>query len=175
MKKTPLVATSGGLAVLFAGLLMVLYAHPSCAAEPPAGPAPQSKAAYAPIFVLRDIENRAVSLRDFRGKVVLVYFTTTWCPYCKRDIPRLKNLYASMRGKPFEILAVYVNESTSRVRAFAEKYELPYRVLVDTDAHVARLYGVRGVPMRVVVDKAGKVGCYQCPSPEDAIGELLRR
>jgi peroxiredoxin len=57
--------------------------------------------------------------------------------------------------------------------AFAEKYSLPYTVLVDSDAVVARKYNVRGVPMKVVVDKKGAIGCYQCSSAEDKVGELL--
>jgi peroxiredoxin len=128
----------------------------------------------APNFILPDINGRAVSLRDQRGKVVLLYFTTTWCPYCRRDIPELKRLHGSMQGRPFEILAVYVSESAAKVRSFAKKNELPYPVLVDENASAARLYGVRGVPLRVVVDRNGKLGCYQCAYAEDTVEHLVR-
>ena len=128
----------------------------------------------APDFILQDLTGKARTLKEFRGKVVLLNFTTTWCPYCKKDIPNLKKLHASMKGKDFELVSIFVNESPKRVALFAEKYALPYTVLVDSEATVARSYGVRGVPMKVVVDRKGAVGCYQCDSAEDKVVELLK-
>ena len=129
----------------------------------------------APDFTLKDLRGKARSLKDFRGKVVLLNFTTTWCPYCKKNIPNLKKLHASMKGKDFELVSIYVNESPKRVELFAEKYALPYTVLVDSDAMVARSYGVKGVPMKVVVDRKGVIGCYQCSSAEDKVNEIMAR
>lgn len=129
----------------------------------------------APDFVLQDLRGKARSLKEFRGKVVLLNFTTTWCPYCKKDIPNLKKLHASLKGRDFELVSIYVNESPKRVALFAEKYALPYTILVDSEATVARNYGVRGVPMKVVVDRRGAVGCYQCTSAEDTVTELLKK
>jgi peroxiredoxin len=129
----------------------------------------------APEFILQDLKGKERSLKDYRGKVVLLNFTTTWCPYCKKDIPDLKKLHNSMKGKAFELVSIYVNESPKRVMAFAEKYSLPYTVLVDSEAVVARRYNVRGVPMKVVVDKKGAIGCYQCSSAEEKVDELLTR
>lgn len=138
--------------------------HASMASNPP----------LAPNFILQDLNGKARSLQEFRGKVVLLNFTTTWCPYCKKDIPNLKKLHAALKGKGFELVSIYVNESPKRVAVFAEKYALPYTILVDSEAAVARNYGVRGVPMKVVVDRKGAVGCYQCDSAEEKITELLK-
>ena len=132
-------------------------------------------APMAPDFSLKDLSGRLRSLKDYRGKVVLLDFTTTWCPYCKRDIPNLKKLYTGMKGKDFELLAIYVMETPQRVASFAEKYSLPYTILIDNDAKVARAYSVRGVPTKVVVSKNGSIGCWQCNSAEDKIDELLKR
>lgn len=133
-----------------------------------------SNTRQAPDFILQDLNGKARSLKDFRGKVVLLNFTTTWCPHCKKDIPNLKRLHASMKGKDFELISIFVNESPKRVAIFSEKYALPYTVLVDSEAMVARHYGVRGVPMKVVVDRNGGVGCYQCDDAEDTVVELLK-
>ena len=86
----------------------------------------------APDFILRDLSGKARSLKEFRGKVVLLNFTTTWCPYCKKDIPNLKKLHASMKGKDFTLISIFVNESPKRVAIFAEKYALPYTCLLYT-------------------------------------------
>jgi peroxiredoxin len=136
--------------------------------SPPAG------APMAPDFSLKDLNGKARSLKDYRGKVVLLNFTTTWCPYCKKDIPNLKKLHASMKGRDFELVSVYVMESQKKVADFVEKYSLPYTVLIDSDATAARMYGVRGVPTKVVVAKNGVIGCWQCLSAEEKIDELLK-
>jgi peroxiredoxin len=128
----------------------------------------------APNFTLKDLKGNSRSLKDFRGKVVLLNFTTTWCPYCKKDIPNLKKLYTTMKGKNFELISIYVAESPKRVAAFVQKNSLPYTILVDPEAAVARTYGVRGVPMKVVVAKSGIVGCWECVSAEKKIDELLK-
>jgi peroxiredoxin len=128
----------------------------------------------APNFTLKDLSGNSRSLKDYRGKIVLLNFTTTWCPYCKKDIPNLKKLYTSMKGKDFELISIYVAESPKKVASFVEKYSLPYTILVDSEASVARTYGIQGVPTKVVVAKSGLISCWQCSSAEDKIDELLK-
>ncbi len=131
-------------------------------------------APLAPNFTLKDLSGKTRSLKDYRGKIVLLDFTTTWCPYCKKDIPNLKKLYTSMKGKDFELISIYVAESPKKVASFVEKYALPYTILVDSEASVARAYGIRGVPTKIVVAKSGLISCWQCTSAEDKIDELLK-
>jgi peroxiredoxin len=77
--------------------------------------------------------------------------------------------------KDFALLSIFVNESPKRVGIFAQKNALPYTVLVDSDALVARNYGVQGVPMKVVVDRNGTIACWQCVSAENKVKELLKQ
>ena len=109
---------------------------------------PNQPAPLAPNFTLKDLSGKARSLKDYRGKIVLLNFTTTWCPYCKKDIPNLKKLYASMKGKDFELISIYVAESPKKVASFVEKYSLPYTILVDPEASVARTTAYRAYPPR---------------------------
>jgi peroxiredoxin len=131
-------------------------------------------APLAPNFTLKDLSGQTRSLKDYRGKIVLLNFTTTWCPYCKKDIPNLKKLYTSLKGKDFELISIYVAESPKKVASFVEKYTLPYTILIDSEASVARTYGIRGVPTKIVVAKSGMISCWQCASAEDKIDELLK-
>jgi len=105
--------------------------------------------------------------------VVLVYFTTTWCPYCKRDIPNLKKMYDRYRDRDFEILSIFIQESRQKVSSFAESYELPYPVLLDPDGAVAARYGVRGVPTKIVVSPDGTMVCWMCGDLEGSLEKLL--
>jgi peroxiredoxin len=134
----------------------------------------QPSSPTAPDFTLKDLSGKTLSLKDYRGKVVLLDFTTTWCPYCRYDIPKLKKLYEANKGKDFELLAIYINESPKKVSSFASQYTLTYPVLLDTDASVARDYGIKGVPTKVVVRKDGTISCLQCTDAEGKINEILK-
>ncbi|MBN1636779.1 MAG: TlpA family protein disulfide reductase [Deltaproteobacteria bacterium] len=127
----------------------------------------------APDFTLSDLDGNTVSLNSLRGKVVLVLFTTTWCPYCIKDIPNLKKTYEQYCDKDFELLAVYIQESQRKVSSFAAKYNLPYTVLLDTKGAVARSYGVVGVPTKVLIGKDGKVYCRACRTLDIMLKELI--
>ena len=128
----------------------------------------------APDFSLKDLNGVAHSLNNYKGKVVFLNFTTTWCPYCKKELPNLKKMYSENKDKGFEIIAIYLRESQQKVSSFASDHDLPYKILLDTDGAIARTYGVRGVPTHVLVGRDGKVYCYACPNLESILGELLK-
>jgi len=127
----------------------------------------------APVFNLMDISGTKHSLSDYKGKTVLLFFTTTWCPHCKKDIPNLKKIHAAYRDSGLEIIAIYIQESQKKVHSFATKYDLPYTILLDTEGLAARAYGIRGVPTKVLIDKNGTIQCWACRSLEVMLEELL--
>ncbi len=118
----------------------------------------------APNFTLSDLNGRTVALSDYRGNFVLLNFTTTWCPYCKKILPFIKELHDKYTEKGLVIFAVDIQESSRKVRSHAEKNDIPYAVLLDEKADVAVSYGVKGVPMLVLIDKKGNIICRQCRS-----------
>lgn len=75
----------------------------------------------APGFTLQDIDGKTHSLAEYRGKVVLVNFWATWCPPCRAEMPSIERLYASMKGKPFVVLALDQGESVDSVFAFMKR------------------------------------------------------
>ncbi len=133
----------------------------------------QSIVETAPDFVLEDLEGKKVKLSDYKGKVVLLVFSTTWCPYCRTEIPHLKKMYSQYKERGFEVINIDIQESKKKVSSFAAKHELPYKVLLDADGEVARLYGVKGVPTKVLIGKEGKILCNPCRSVETLLESLL--
>jgi peroxiredoxin len=128
----------------------------------------------APDFTLKDMNGKSVSLNNFKGKNVLLYFTTTWCPYCKKEVPELKEMYKKYKGK-LEMIAIDMNESKAKVSSYIEKYEIPYTTLLDSEGKVAVDYSIRGVPTIVLVGKDGRVFCYMCRDLTNQIEELLKK
>jgi len=140
---------------------------------PKGPPAKIAVDAPAPDFRLQDLKSREVTLGGLRGRPVLLVFGTTWCPYCREEIPRIKEIYAKGSAKNLEVLNIYINESEKKVGEFAARHALPYPVLLDRDGKVAERYQVRGVPMIVLVDGQGTIKCYQCRNLE-AMLETIR-
>lgn len=130
----------------------------------------------APGFVLKDLGGKSFRLQDFRGKKpVLIIFGATWCGYCRDEIPRFKAIHAAYAKKGLEIVNIDSQEPKFRVERFAEKYQLPYRVLLDEDGNVAGIYDVPGVPLMILVDKNGNIVCRMCRQVEPLIESLLKK
>jgi peroxiredoxin len=123
-------------------------------------------------FTLEDLDGNTVKLSYYTGQGVLLVFGTTWCPYCRKEIPQLKELYTKYKEKGFEILNIDIQESKDKVSEYANEHKLPYKVLLDTDGRVASMYGVRGVPTKVLINKDGTILCVACRSI-DIMLELL--
>jgi peroxiredoxin len=118
----------------------------------------------APDFVLSDLEENRVKLSDYKGKEVLLVFGTTWCPYCRAEIPHLKKIHSQYKERGLEIINIFIQEGKKKVSAYASKHELPYKVLLDVDGRIAQGYSVRGVPTKFLISKDGDILCRACRS-----------
>jgi peroxiredoxin len=168
-----------GVAALVAGLLvgMFVIALPEAAARARDGerraaesacdalqPAPSNPMlgrfpSPAPDFALKDYAGREVKLSSLRGNVVLVNFWATWCQTCVVEMPSMEKLVTKMRGKPFRLLAVSVDDDWDAIRKFFAK-GTPIDVLLDTARETPKRYGTDKFPESFVVDKEGNVRYY---------------
>jgi peroxiredoxin len=84
-----------------------------------------------------DLDGHTVSLSDarFRGKVVVLAISGSWCPNCHDEAPFLEELYRKYRAQGLEVVALSFEEadqlkSLARLRAFIKQYGIDYTVLV---------------------------------------------
>ncbi len=128
---------------------------------------PDYKDAVASDFTLQDLSGNSVSLSDFKDKPIILFFWTTWCPNCRREIFRLNQEYKSLRSEGVELLAIDIGESKSRIESFTKNYSIEYPVFLDSDSSVAYKYGILGVPTIILINKEGNIASVSHTFPED--------
>jgi thiol-disulfide isomerase/thioredoxin len=123
-----------------------------------------------PDLVLKDLNDKSVSLKDFNGKVVLVNFWATWCDPCRTEIPWLIELRQKYGEKGFEVLGVAMDdEGKSVVQPFVDKERfevngqkvaMNYPILIGNsdaaDKFLGGIGGIVGLPTSVLVSRDGK-------------------
>jgi thiol-disulfide isomerase/thioredoxin len=111
----------------------------------------------APEIVFADDAGKPATLRDFRGRVVLVNLWATWCQPCIREMPALDRLAADMAGKDFTIVLVSQDRGGAPVvDPFFQKLGLAaLRTYLDPKSTVGQAFGVRGLPTSVLIDRDG--------------------
>ena len=120
----------------------------------------QSKSALigklAPEFTLKTLDGKEVSLKDFKGKVVLLNFWATWCPPCKEELPLFEEVYQKYKDKGFVILAI--NTDPENLQDFLKKsnIKITFPILIGED-RLLELYPVRGLPTSFLIDREGKI------------------
>jgi peroxiredoxin len=107
-------------------------------------------------FTLADLQGRNWSLKELRGKVVLVNFWATWCPPCRKEMPDLETLYNRFKGQGLVILAIS-DEEASKVHPFIAQRDFTYPILLDPGRKVNGLFRVDGIPKTFVYDRDGKL------------------
>jgi len=111
-------------------------------------------------FTLTDLDGQTQSLRQYRGKIVLVNFWATWCKPCTTEMPAMQVCYDKLRDSGFVVLAVNELEDDEKVKEHIRSYGHTFPVLMDRENRVANQYGVYGLPVSVFIDEAGVVQAY---------------
>lgn len=137
------------------------------------------KGQVAPLFRGTSMTNTPVSLTDYRGKVVVLDFFATWCGPCKESLPHMAELHRKYSGKGLQILGMSADDESDRlyVKVFANDMKLPYPVIIAND-EVQADYGLRSVPMVVVINKKGVVAerfAGYSPAIAKKMEELVKR
>lgn len=109
----------------------------------------------APDFEAPTLDGERVRLDQFRGQVVLIDFWATWCGPCRDQLPKLAALETELGD--LVVLAINVDRRRDRVERFAERVQLPHRVLVDPEAGVAERFDIGGMPWAVLVGADGRI------------------
>ena len=140
----------------------------------------------APAFNTRDAEGRTVQLKDFRGqKVVLYFYPKDDTPGCTKEACSFRDAFADFKKRGIKVLGVSINNETSH-KKFAQKYQLPFTLLTDTDHSISERYESYGEKKFMgrtymgikrntfLIDEKGKIKrIFEKVKPEEHAAEVL--
>ncbi len=163
MKKTILI-----LAMVAAATAIVYWAdkatrvHTSAATKPAkiadGGPAPE--------ISVKDLNDKTVTLADYKGKVVLVNFWATWCDPCRVEIPWLIAMQNQYSAKGFTVLGIAMDEEgkpvvgpfveKERYDVNGQKLPMNYPIVIGNEKVAEQFGGLLGYPTSVLISRDGK-------------------
>jgi cytochrome c biogenesis protein CcmG, thiol:disulfide interchange protein DsbE len=112
----------------------------------------------APDFTLTSLDGaQSVTLSALRGKRVLINFWASWCPPCIAETPDLIEAHRALNDPNIVFIGIGVQDSTENLRKFAEINKMTYLVVEDIDGRVADAFGLRGMPMSLIIDERGAI------------------
>jgi peroxiredoxin len=115
--------------------------------------------AAPPSFALERLaDGKTVALSSLQGRPVLVYFWATWCPYCSRELPStIEQVHREFGPRGLAVLAVNMEESREKVRAWVNDRKLTMDVLLDISGSVNGAWGVAYSPVVFVIGRDGRL------------------
>lgn len=133
-----------------------------------------------PAFTFNTVDDQALSVDTWAGKVVLVDFWASWCVPCREEMPDFNRLRAEYAEQGFEVVGIAADD-LDKVQAFLEQVPVNFPIVyggVDEVMQIAAQYGNNfgGLPFSAFIDRDGNVRYIQRPGVvtfEDAEAVLL--
>ncbi|MGJ7920366.1 TlpA family protein disulfide reductase [Neobacillus sp. LXY-4] len=129
---------------------------------------------HAPDFMLKDVNGQNYRLSDFKGKVVVINYFTTWCEPCLDEAPELEAFGQDYSDAILLILAK--GESSNRIKKYIEETGSKLTYLLDTKEETARAYNVVGQPETMIIDEKGVIReRFSGPTTKKKLIEMIEK
>ncbi len=130
----------------------------------------------APRFNAKTTTGEMFNNDSVKGKVVLLQFWTTWCPYCRQEQPLVDRIDKELAPKGLVVLAINVGESKKTVKKYLEATPRSCRIVTTDDTNLAAMFAASSYPIYVVIDRDGNVaGEQRGAGGERSLRYLLRK
>ena len=113
-----------------------------------------------PDFSATDLDGKPISLRDYRGKVVLLDFWAVWCPPCTDEIPNIKKVYDTYKNAGFDVIGISLDHHEYELRDYIKTNNIRWRQIFSGKgwkSPVPRQYNIRSIPAPWFIDREGRL------------------
>lgn len=111
-------------------------------------------------FVVKDLNGRSYTLKDFKGNYLLATFSASWCGPCKYEYPYLVKAYEKFSPKGLQVVILNVDDAREKWEGDVKKYNFPFPILSNLEAFSGALtknYGVMSIPKVFLIDPNGNI------------------
>ena len=144
--------------VIFCSVSFLLQSTPEVSAQfSEAGVEKLRVAVDAPDLTLRELGGGRISLKELRGKIIVLNFFATWCPHCQREAPSMVKLHEEFKSTDLVLLKVATKEKENDLIKHKNEFNTTFPILMDDDASCANTYGVWNRPATFLINREGKI------------------
>ena len=114
----------------------------------------------APDFQAILNDGKSFKLSEYRGKVVMLQFTASWCGVCRKEMPFIESeIWQPLKDKDFVLVGVVRDEPLEKANELAGQTKISYPLALDPGAEIFGLYALKtsGVTRNVIIDREGKI------------------
>lgn len=108
-------------------------------------------------FTLPDLEGNLVSLKDLRGKVVLVNFWFPACGPCQMEFPHIQKIYDKYKDQGFAVLLIQIAQTQEEGKKFLDDHNYTMTALYSDGKWAEENYDVKVAPTNIFIDGKGRV------------------
>jgi len=101
--------------------------------------------------------NLLLMIANSKGKVVLVSFWASWCPYCIKEMKELVEIRKRYSTDDLKILGVSLDSSKSSYTRILEESKINYPTYLASDSRIGMMFNVFGIPSIIIYDKNGRL------------------
>ena len=108
--------------------------------------------------IFKDVNQKDVSLADFKGKLLILNFWATWCAPCREEMPSLDHLQSNSNFNNLKIFPINIGkEDASKSESFFKELNIKnLNIYIDAPVTLAKKLSLRGVPTTILFNKQGK-------------------
>jgi thiol-disulfide isomerase/thioredoxin len=98
-----------------------------------------------------------ISLKNLKGKYILLDFWASWCAPCLQSIPIMKEIYKNHRKEKLVIIGVNIDSDFNLLKNAELKYQIDWLDIFDKNSKIANLYTVDKIPTFFLIDQSGAI------------------
>jgi peroxiredoxin len=128
-------------------------------------------------FELQLADGKKTSLKQLRGKIVVLQFTASWCSVCRREMPHLESeVWKAYQNKNVVLIGVDRDEPLEKVQKFHADMQITYPLALDPGADIYARFALKksGVTRNVVIDQTGKIVFLTRLYNDDEFGQMVK-